>query len=64
MFHRGPHALLIEELEEKEQLIQEKEIHRGPPGTGFTLTSEANFDIQNKRLCNVEVAIDPTDAVN
>ena len=46
------------------QLIQEKEVHRGPPGIGFSLTSEANFDIQNKRLCNVESAINLTDAVN
>ena len=46
------------------QLIQEREIHRVPEGIGFTLTSEANFDIQNKRLCNVDAAIDPTDAVN
>ena len=46
------------------QLIREKEVHRGPPGIGFSLTSEANFDIQNKRLCNVESADEPTDAVN
>lgn len=46
------------------QLIEKKEIQRGPPGIGFVLTPESQFDIQNKRLCNVSKAIEPTDAVN
>ena len=46
------------------QLIQSKEVIRGPPGIGFSLTKESNFDIQNKRLCNVNSAVDPTDAVS
>lgn len=46
------------------QLIEKKEIQRGPPGIGFVLTPESQFDIQNKRLCNVSRAIEPTDAVN
>lgn len=46
------------------QLIQSKEVIRGPPGIGFSLTKESDFDIQNKRLCNVNAAVDPTDAVN
>ena len=46
------------------QLIENKEVHRGPPGIGFVLTAEYQFDIQNKRLCNVANAIEPTDAVN
>ena len=46
------------------QLIEEKEVQRGPPGIGFVLTPESQFGIQNKRLCNVSRAIEPTDAVN
>lgn len=46
------------------QLIEKKEVQRGPPGIGFVLTPESQFDIQNKRLCNVSGAIEPTDAVN
>lgn len=45
-------------------LIKAKEVHQGPPGAGFNLTSEANFDIENKRLCNVAQAVDSSDAVN
>ena len=45
------------------QLIEKKEVHRGAPGIGFVLTPESQFDIQNKRLCNVADAIEPTDAV-
>lgn len=45
------------------QLIEKKEVYRGPPGIGFSLTSEANFDIQNKRLCNIQSALDLSDAV-
>lgn len=46
------------------QLIRSKEVLRGPPGIGFSLTTESNFDIQNKRLCNIGTAVDSTDAVN
>lgn len=45
------------------QLIEKKEVQRGPPGIGFVLTPESQFDIQNKRLCNVADAIELTDAV-
>ena len=46
------------------QLMNSKEIHRGPAGVGFTLTNEGNFNIQNKRLCNIDPPIDSNDAVN
>ena len=45
------------------QLIEKKEFHQGAPGIGFVLTPESQFDIQNKRLCNVADAIELTDAV-
>ena len=43
---------------------RQKEVYRGLSGIRFTLTTDANFGIQNKRLCNVETAVEPTDAVN
>lgn len=39
-------------------------ITRGPPGRGFKLTSDGQFDIENKRLSNVSDAFDLQDAVN
>ena len=35
----------------------------GTPGAGFKLTSDDNYDIEGKRLCNVTEAIDQNDAV-
>lgn len=46
------------------QLIQAKEVHRGPPGVGFNLTSSEDFDIGNKLLRNVAKAESASDAVN
>ena len=37
---------------------------RGPPGIGFMVTSEGNFGIDGKRLCNVAKEEQPNDAVN
>lgn len=37
---------------------------RGPPGTGFKLTSSGDYNIEHKRICNVANPIDDTDAVN
>ena len=36
----------------------------GTPGAGFKLTSDDNYDIQGKRLCNVTKAIDQNVAVD
>lgn len=36
---------------------------RGPPGLGFKLTSDNQFDLENKRLCNVGEPVDKHDAV-
>ena len=45
--------------------INKKEIIlKGPPGIGFSLTDSGDFDIQNKRLCNVSDPINNQDAVN
>lgn len=37
---------------------------RGPKGEGFEHTSDGDFNIQNKRLCNVANAVDSKDCVN
>lgn len=37
---------------------------RGPPGQGFLLTSDGNFDLTNKRLKNLNKPEDKYDAVN
>ena len=37
---------------------------RSPGGIGFMVTSEGNFDIDGKRLCNVAKAEQKNDAVN
>lgn len=37
---------------------------RGPPGFGFKLTTSGNYDIENRRLCNVGESYEPNDAVN
>lgn len=46
------------------QLDKSQRVRRGPPGIGFVLTKEANFDIQNKKLCNVASGSNPNDAAN
>ena len=37
---------------------------RGPPGVGYKLTSDGQYDIQNKRICNLATPNEATDAVN
>lgn len=37
---------------------------RGPPGVGFRLTPDGNFDIERKRICNLGEPIQPNDAVD
>ena len=39
-------------------------IYRGPPGIEFQMTSDGNYNIQNKKLCNVTEARNSNDAVN
>ena len=45
-------------------LVQSKETKHGPSGIGFNLTSQGDYDIEDKRLCNVENPKEPKDAVN
>lgn len=40
------------------------EVLKGLPGQGFILTGSGNYDIRDKRLCNVGEAVDANDAVN
>ncbi|KAK4882197.1 hypothetical protein RN001_005516 [Aquatica leii] len=37
---------------------------RGPPGVGFILTDDNNYDMKNRRLINVGNPIDPHNALN
>lgn len=37
---------------------------RGPPGEGFKITADGQYDIDNRRLCNVAAAIEQHDAVS
>lgn len=46
------------------RLVESKEVHRGPPGVGFSVTASGDFDIENKRLCNVAEAQNDSDATN
>ena len=39
-------------------------VAKGPPGIGFNLTKTGNFDLEQKKLCNVADAVDDSDAVN
>ena len=36
----------------------------GPQGTGYKFTVDGQYDIENKRLCNVAAPNDKNDAVN
>lgn len=40
------------------------ESNRGPPGVGYKITEDNQYDLENKRLTNVGTAINPDDAVN
>ena len=37
---------------------------RGPKGDGFDLTASGDFDVKNKRMCNVADPVDTGDSVN
>lgn len=37
---------------------------RGPPGFGFKVTSDGQYDIDNKKLCNIATPKQSNDAVN
>ena len=39
-------------------------IGRGPPGIGYKLTDEGNYDAEYKRLCDIGKPENPSDAVN
>ena len=45
-------------------LPSKKGIIKGPPGIGFNLTVKGDFDLEEKRLCNVAKPQEPSDAVN
>lgn len=40
------------------------EVTRGPSGNGYKLTEDGNYDIENKRICNLGPPVESTDAVN
>ena len=37
---------------------------RGAPGAGYNFTDDGQFDLENKRLCNLSDPIQPEDAIN
>lgn len=41
-----------------------REVLRGPPGEGFQLTRDGNYDLKGKRLCNIADPIHKDEAVN
>lgn len=41
-----------------------EKILKGSPGTGYILTDSGDYDIQDKKLCNVGEAVIENDAVN
>ena len=45
-------------------LSSSSKVARGPPGIGFNLTEKGDFDLENKKLCNVADPVDEGDAVN
>ncbi|KAK0156804.1 hypothetical protein PV328_012287, partial [Microctonus aethiopoides] len=42
----------------------DKNSYRGPPGYGFKVTTDGQYDMANKRLCNVASPKDANDAVS
>lgn len=39
-------------------------INRGPPGDGFKINMDGNYDMDNKRLCNIGDPVDDHDAIS
>lgn len=37
---------------------------RGPPGIGYKITEDGQFDVENRRLCNVAIPIQPHDVTD
>lgn len=44
--------------------IDNKKLKKGPPGIGFLLTGDGNYNIDGKRLCNIASPQDSNDAIN
>lgn len=44
--------------------LKRSEGSRGPPGVGFKVTADGQFDLEKKRLCNLAAPEEPNDAVN
>lgn len=44
--------------------LERTEGNRGPPGVGYKITSDGQYDIDSKRLCNLAQPQDESDAVN
>lgn len=44
--------------------LNKKTLNRGPPGIGFRITRDGQYDLENKRLCNIAAAEEDNDAVN
>lgn len=40
------------------------EVFRGPPGEGFQLTQDGNYDLKRKRLCNLADPVSNEEAAN
>ena len=44
--------------------LKESQGIQGPPGIGFHFTADENYDVKNKKLCNLAAPTNPHDAVN
>ena len=44
--------------------LKRNEGSRGPPGIGFNITADGQYDMENKRLCNLASPIQSNEAVN
>lgn len=44
--------------------LKQTEGIQGPPGAGFRFTSDGQYDMEMKKLCNLAVPTDANDAVN
>ena len=44
--------------------LKQSEGKRGPPGISYKLTNDGNYDLENKRICNLVSLNELSDAVN
>ena len=44
--------------------LKDSKVVRGPPGVGYKLTSEGDYDLDYKKLCNVADPSESGDAIN